>query len=605
MIKHIHLENFKAFGAPTDIPLAPLTLIYGQNSSGKSSIIQSVALMKQSYAAGGHILSPRVEQGLVDLGSFKDMVFDHDVERGITLGFSVEEPSVDPDTENRIRHYSKSARDFIRKSGDLRKSKETFHLDLHYRTAAGFPFLSSITLYTEGRRRVLARLKNIQSDDDIRSQLLDPIRHGPLMDFGDVEICRDEDIWGPCYQWALDNREYLLHLLSEEIDSEKKSVEETISAIVPDLAEREDVVNLTNQVNRRSRRRVENLEKCRDFYASDFEIEAFISRLEGQLPWLLNGDAFCLSSEVSISGNTSLEAYTTELHFPLLREITKDSNGDWEVGERSQQWLNNPLLKALTLDSYAPRAFKILRSILTDYSTFLGPFRTPPSRFYSLSGRPNPNVGYHGENVPELLKNNRKLANTVNGWLLGLGIPYKLSPRGLGKRMTNYVELRLVDTRRKVQDGERPVEVTLNDVGFGISQILPVVCECVFAENKTIFIEQPELHIHPRLQANLADMFAWSIGARGNQLVVETHSEHLILRLMRRVRESKDRKFDAWPKDLSKACPEGIRPSDLSVLYVEAGEEGSQVIDLPVTADGDFDRPWPSGFFTERMNEVL
>jgi len=67
--------------------------------------------------------------------------------------------------------------------------------------------------------------------------------------------------------------------------------------------------------------------------------------------------------------------------------------------------------------------------------------------------------------------------------------------------------------------------------------------------------------------------------------------------------------MDNWPDALRKACPNGIRPEDVSVLYVETpsegSDEGSTVIVLPVTADGDFSKPWPGGFFAERDKELF
>ena len=83
MLKAIEIENFKAFGEPTRIELAPITLIYGQNSAGKSSILQSLNLLKQTHESreSGASLLPRAEDGIVDLGSFRELLFDHDPER--------------------------------------------------------------------------------------------------------------------------------------------------------------------------------------------------------------------------------------------------------------------------------------------------------------------------------------------------------------------------------------------------------------------------------------------------------------------------------------------------------------------------------------------
>ena len=111
-------------------------------------------------------------------------------------------------------------------------------------------------------------------------------------------------------------------------------------------------------------------------------------------------------------------------------------------------------------------------------------------------------------------------------------------------------------------------------------------------------IEQPELHLHPALQAELGDVFIESaLGENKNTFLIETHSEHLILRLLRRIRETTAGELPTGKMPL--------RPDDIAVLYVKPGPEGSEVIALPVNVEGDFDEPWPDGFFPERAKELF
>jgi predicted ATPase len=154
-------------------------------------------------------------------------------------------------------------------------------------------------------------------------------------------------------------------------------------------------------------------------------------------------------------------------------------------------------------------------------------------------------------------------------------------------------ELRLVDRRRKTD-----VDVALSDVGFGISQLLPFVVQSLASQRQTISIEQPEVHVHPRLQADLGDLLIAGIQhPRRHRFIVETHSEHLILRLLRRIREAHD-------GSLPQGHP-GLRPDDLSVLYLERGEGGSVVHQLRVDETGEFVDRWPKGFFEERAAELF
>lgn len=137
--------------------------------------------------------------------------------------------------------------------------------------------------------------------------------------------------------------------------------------------------------------------------------------------------------------------------------------------------------------------------------------------------------------------------------------------------------------------------VSCRDIGLGISQVIPVLSLAMGARDEFIAIEEAEIHVHPALQAQLGDVFIDSALARGNTLLLETHSEHLILRVLKRIRQT----------TAGEEVPVRITPDDVAVLYVKPGPEGSEVIELPVTPDGDFSVPWPEGFFAERGKELF
>jgi len=142
------------------------------------------------------------------------------------------------------------------------------------------------------------------------------------------------------------------------------------------------------------------------------------------------------------------------------------------------------------------------------------------------------------------------------------------------------------------------VHVGITDVGFGVSQVLPIIVQSLLSRKKTLLIEQPELHLHPRLQAELGDLFIDSaLGESKNTLIIETHSEHLILRLLRRIRETAEGNLEEGQLP--------ITPEDLAVVYVKPTADGTKLVHLRVTEDGDFADRWPDGFFSERARELL
>jgi len=159
--------------------------------------------------------------------------------------------------------------------------------------------------------------------------------------------------------------------------------------------------------------------------------------------------------------------------------------------------------------------------------------------------------------------------------------------------------------------------VALEDVGVGIAQCIPVITAAREQSLPILFIEQPELHLHPRQQAMLADVFVNQLGRssrwwemrNGEQseertIVLETHSELVLLRLLRRIRESKT----ATTSDLSKATASAssrISSEDLRVYAVENIEGSTNFRCLPISKSGDIVGGWPEGFFDERMDEVL
>lgn len=212
----------------------------------------------------------------------------------------------------------------------------------------------------------------------------------------------------------------------------------------------------------------------------------------------------------------------------------------------------------------------------------IGPLRLLGKRLHFSAGATPTEAGHDGVNVHEMLSLDAALRDEVNLWMGKLGVDYEIEIRRLDDQVEGLSLMLLRDRRR-----ENAKPVTLADVGTGVSQVLPIVVESLASENTAILIEQPELHIHPRLQAELGSLFAESVSKRNNQIIAETHSEHLILRIQKLIRTKK------------------LKPEDVSVLYVSRCHDGSNVKRLRIDDDGEFLDLWPDGFFPERMKEVL
>lgn len=147
------------------------------------------------------------------------------------------------------------------------------------------------------------------------------------------------------------------------------------------------------------------------------------------------------------------------------------------------------------------------------------------------------------------------------------------------------VDLSAYHTALQVTDSVTNVRANLADVGYGASQVIPVIRGCLTRGFGPIVIEQPEIHLHPKAQAQLAVLICESSKLR--QIFVETHSEHMINRARIMIADG------------------SLKASDVKILYVDKNSKGSHVTEIGITADGDFTRPWPEGFFDERYQDSL
>lgn len=187
----------------------------------------------------------------------------------------------------------------------------------------------------------------------------------------------------------------------------------------------------------------------------------------------------------------------------------------------------------------------------------------------------------------------------VNGSLSDLETGYELVVNlwkgPTGDIVEDLVPALLVPSLRHLASG---VSISPSDAGFGLSQLLPFIIDAHQRELSLICIEQPELHLHPRLQARVGQVLRNAVRGRNrNRFLIETHSEHLLLRLQRLIRE-------------------GMLPADaVTVLYVDNqtyDEESdsyepsikSSIVELRLTPSGQLLDPWPGGFFGERWEEM-
>jgi predicted ATPase len=219
--------------------------------------------------------------------------------------------------------------------------------------------------------------------------------------------------------------------------------------------------------------------------------------------------------------------------------------------------------------------------------TYLGPLRDFPKRFYGWTGAAPSNVGKQGENAVAALLAARVGGNKVGDIPLENYIAQRLEKLGLISSF-RLEELREGTNIFRVLVRRTPEspEVSLTDVGFGVSQVLPVLVLCYYVpEGSTILLEQPELHLHPSVQSGLADIFIDAYQKRGVQIILESHSEHLLRRLQLRMAEEK------------------IVPSDVNLYFCSLEKGESKLTTLDMDEYGNI-RNYPKDFFGDDFGEI-
>ena len=234
-----------------------------------------------------------------------------------------------------------------------------------------------------------------------------------------------------------------------------------------------------------------------------------------------------------------------------------------------------------------------------DKTYYLGPLRSAARRYYVLDANRNV-MDSAGEYMPYLLRDRLDslvwhvppaggkrseptLRDALNEWLWYLRTGELSGP-------AESTELRVVPTKHvfvelAIKSARGTEEHALADSGVGYSQVLPILVRCLLAgRGSTTTIEQPELHLNPALQVRLATFFA-RMSECGKQLIVETHSEHLVNAIRVLAAEDETDKLAGL----------------IGVYYIDSSLSRMRVFDMTIGPDGEVEE-WPDGFFGEALS---
>ncbi len=237
--------------------------------------------------------------------------------------------------------------------------------------------------------------------------------------------------------------------------------------------------------------------------------------------------------------------------------------------------------------------FELAYENLMDSLYYLGPLREYPRREYHWAGSSPEDVGQRGERTMDAIlaatareetrslgfrKRHKSFQAMIAHWLHDLGLIHDFRLEEIAKGTNLY--------RAIIRTSASSVETLLTDVGFGVSQILPALVLLYYVpKGSTVIMEQPEIHLHPAVQSGLADVMLNVARVRNVQIVVESHSEHLLRRLQRRVAEQE------------------VSSEDVRLYFVSSNRGWAQVGDLVLNKWGEIEN-WPDKFFGDEMGEI-
>ncbi len=568
----LHIGNFKAFADTQRIPLKPITLIFGPNSAGKSSFIHSLALAHEAQFGREKRSLARLDVhhtdiggSSIDLGGFRQYVHRGQANRRVEWG-----------AELAVASFSGRLAQLLAPVTTIKVTLSLgIELDDQDRPKPGAePRVEAVDISADdvellhmSRRRSdahgsLLRLDRLNAAHSVFRQVLKAIVESATTS----EEMRPEDFDGANAAIA-----DLLPELQVRVEQFFPTVVELPKTEGAELSP----VSLLFPISKGNRR--EDIAQAVRFY------------LPRTINDLVKGLSDALADELKrFQYLGPLRSFPPRhLAFAEYEDANWYAGGGyaWDVVRRDDQvreavngWLGSDKLKTpyqlvvrslVALDQMVAPIEEGLEELFgrTDES-----MQFDPDELKELEGM-NDDAGVYGSFPMQ-----KELDAQVE-WLVG-----KVETSNADR----IRELVLVDKRTHTV-------VTHRDVGIGISQVLPVLVMAYGSQGKLIAMEQPEIHLHPVLQAELGDVFIEAaLGERKNTFILETHSEHLILRLMRRMRETYLHKDTGLPS---------ITPADVSVLYVEPDGPRSIVREMPLNELGELVKSWPGGFFEEGLRE--
>lgn len=629
MIRKWRLSNFKSIlnKEYLDIDLGRITVIAGTNSSGKSAFIQSILMISQTLRSEVGSRAIILNGPLVRLGRFEDIKTFGSRKRAISVGWECDWFTEEPGGR-RLRESSLGPIDcdmeFDSKGTQIDKEMSTDQPSIISYNIAFKPTYSSTKTVPATSIKIRRRRKrtmpsrgtpeNVTQADNEYTVKLDKRSMRQLEDLfiTDCEIssCRLRHFVPVILEVKCGSAESILQSITMIIKEELLGSSRPRFELQVDMQLLQEdwygalVGEEGNIATRRFPRQVSDIQIPSDLVRMILkEIGEISPEYSKKVQARLSGKR--LESSESIPAQDFKNALSVRARKKLKEEI-----GNHLVSEEFESKLAEAVPSTLdnkdteTIPVRMPftvaRATRSIQRMFASSIRYLGPLREDPRPAYPIGTNLDPqDIGLKGEFTAAVLESNKmtrvsfihpKYIKDISG----LDINEINTMANLGDSIVAWLEY--LDIAKSVSTGERgmfgtylnvttsgtPRPHSLAHVGVGVSQVLPILVMCLLAGRGTVLVvEQPELHLHPRVQARLADFFL-TMGLLGKQCIIETHSEHLMNRFR-----------------LSIAADNEDKLGSLFKMYFVDKSDGESIFNELVVNEYGAIENWPKGFFDE------
>ena len=539
-INMLTIEGFKGFQKEARVPLRPLTIIMGENNSGKSAILKAIASLGQTKIhkrATGDSNDWVASGPWFDLGSERSFINAKNSEQSFKIGLSSEDSDL-------LLKYKVNEED-------------RFACDLE---------------------KVFLRV----GDEEFIGEKLSKLtkEHGKLGEvFENNRRYRSFDLFRRS-RGSLESNDYLFRSKSVSIDyivEVIESIKEFWTYLGDDnqtdyYQRRSALIDLYKKFNK-DIEIPETPEEMSELISNDSSNSAYQYLYEPLSVMAFTGDAvvvdFSINSEVPFGGSASVDIFTSAMsmrsrHFPLGMILLGDKFPDLFDGRiRTERHRNR--FRGIYNSQYWNNVRRLLDS------EYLGAFRLEPKRVYDIRNRSEP----YYKTMQILCLSDEKAVRKINKSLSEL-VNVKIYPKPL--RSESSVENQATQYFEVTVGKNKNANLHLSDVGYGISQLLPVLSH--LNSNNTLILEEAESNLHPKAQSKLMEIIVDNLNTEdsGPQIIMESHSEHFLLRIQQLI---SDGKFD---------------DDQVALIFVRKDPKHGTIVHHAETYQGDFIEELPESF---------